>query len=102
MERVGYGVITANSGREALDIYERRGSSIDLVILDLIMPGMGGKQCLEELLKIDPEVKVIIASGFAAAGDAKAFLDSVARGRVSKPFSMKKLLHCVRRALDQD
>ena len=61
---VGYKVLTASTGREALDMYTKARDEISLVILDLIMPEMGGKQCLEELLKIDPGVKVLISSGF--------------------------------------
>ena len=62
---VGYKVLTASTGREALDMYTKAQEEISLVILDLIMPEMGGKQCLEELLKIDPAVKILIASGYS-------------------------------------
>jgi two-component system cell cycle sensor histidine kinase/response regulator CckA len=100
LERVGYSVITANSGKEALDIYFQRDKEIDLVILDLIMPEMGGEECLRELLKINPQVKTLIATGFAIKGETKNYLDKEAKGRVAKPFNMRELLRSVRHVLD--
>jgi two-component system, cell cycle sensor histidine kinase and response regulator CckA len=66
------------------------------------MPEMGGKQCLEELLKIEPRVKVLIASGFAANGQTKETMETGARGFVDKPYNMKGMLQAVREVLDQD
>ncbi|MFH0958732.1 MAG: response regulator, partial [Pseudomonadota bacterium] len=60
LEDFGYRVMTAKGGREALSIYEEEQDNIDLVILDLMMPEMGGKECLEELLRINPALKSII------------------------------------------
>jgi DNA-binding NarL/FixJ family response regulator len=64
------------------------------------MPEMGGKQCLEKLLQIDPKVKILIASGLGIEGETKAFLDTKAKGMVSKPFNIEELLHSVRQVLD--
>jgi two-component system, cell cycle sensor histidine kinase and response regulator CckA len=94
-------VLTAANGKEALELYRREKETISLVILDLIMPEMGGKQCLEELLKIDPKARVLIASGFAANGQTKAAMETGARGFVDKPYSMKGMLQSVRQVLDQ-
>jgi PAS domain S-box-containing protein len=100
LEKAGYAVITGESGKDALEIYRREGPTVSLVILDLIMPEMGGVQCVEELLKIDPHVKILIASGYSVYGETKAFLDSRAKGTVSKPFNLKDLLRAVRDVLD--
>ena len=100
LTNAGYSVLTAGSGTEALQVYAQHKWDIALVILDLIMPEMGGEQCLKELLKIDPQVKALIASGFAVPGDTKAFLASEAKGRVAKPFNMRDLLRSVRHVLD--
>ncbi len=102
LEKSGYTVLTARSGKEALDTYILHQSRIKLVILDLIMPEMGGDRCLKELLKINPKVKALIASGFSIKGETQAFVDSKAKGRVSKPFNMKELLRSVRNVLDHD
>ncbi len=100
LEDAGYSVIVAGSGKEALEIYTQAERNIALVILDLIMPEMGGKQCLEELLRIDPQVKALVASGFAVNGKTKMFLDARAKGMVSKPFKIGELLGSVRSAID--
>ncbi|MFH0825402.1 MAG: PAS domain S-box protein [Pseudomonadota bacterium] len=98
----GYKVLTAATGREALDVYRREGPSVGLVILDLIMPDMGGAQCLDELLKMDPHAKVLISSGYSAHGPVKKACISGARGFLSKPYDVKQILREVRRIIDSD
>lgn len=100
LERSGYTVFTAPNGEEALSLYNKEKDKISLVILDLIMPEMGGKQCLEEMLKINRQVKAIIASGFTVNGDTKTLLAAKAKGIVPKPFNVKELLLSVREVLD--
>ncbi len=102
LERSGYTVLAAANGKEALDLYEKERNKISLVILDLIMPEMGGRQCLEELLKIDPQVRVLIATGYSAVGETKKTIESGAMGFVGKPYDMRQVLQAVRQALDQD
>jgi DNA-binding NtrC family response regulator len=94
-------VLVASSGEEALEIYRNNGDEISLVILDLIMAGMGGQQCLDKLLEIDPKAKILIASGYSAGRSAKEAVAAGARGFVSKPFLMKPLLRTVREILDE-
>jgi len=98
----GYKVIMVKSGEEALAIYSKRHDAIDLVILDLIMPGMGGKRCLKELFRIDSKVKVIVASGYSANGSVSDMIKSGAKGFISKPYSVYKMLKVVRDVLDRD
>jgi PAS domain S-box-containing protein len=100
LELAGYTVLTAASGREALETYGQHKNEISLVILDLVMPEMGGKRCLGELLGIDPEAKVLIASGFSAEGPTKNALESGATGFIGKPFDLKRILLAVRKSLD--
>jgi DNA-binding NarL/FixJ family response regulator len=75
---------------------------IDLVILDLVIPGMGGKKCYEEILKINPQAKILIVSGYSANGPGKEAVEAGARGFVGKPFDVEHLLGTVRDILDQD
>ncbi len=98
----GYTVITASNGREAIEIFERDKDRISLVVLDLVMPEMGGLQCLEELIKIDAKVKVLIASGFMVDENDRKFIESISRGFVSKPYRINQALEAVRKALDED
>ncbi len=101
LEKYGYTVITAASGEEALAVYERKGGDIDLVVLDLVMPGMGGQKCLERLLAFDPRAKIVVASGYSADGQAKTALDRGAAGFIAKPYRLKKMLEIVRWVLNQ-
>jgi PAS domain S-box-containing protein len=96
----GYTVISADNGKQGLEIYRERKDEIDLVILDLIMPDMGGEQCLEEILKLDPAAKVIIASGYSTRGATKEVTERGARGFIAKPFDAGELLRVVRGILD--
>ena len=98
----GYTVLTASDGREALDIYGREGKRVDLVILDMAMPKMGGKQCLRELIALDHGVRVIVTSGHSGMGSKEEFVALGARGLVSKPYSANVILREVRAALDGD
>ncbi len=101
LERSGYTVLTAANGKDALELYKREIAKISLVILDVIMPEMGGKQCLEELLRIDPKARVLIASGYSEEGHPMGVLQGGAKGFVSKPFDMRQLLQTVRKVLDE-
>ncbi len=101
LKKSGYSVLTASDGLEALSLYTHHREQVDLIILDLIMPTMGGKECLRELLKIDPAAKVLVASGYAADVSAKKILEQGARGWIEKPFRFSDLLKRVRKTLDQ-
>ncbi len=102
LTKAGYTVITASNGKDALAVFQRRIDEIALVLLDVIMPGMGGKQCLEGLLSLDPSVKVIIASGYLAHGVTKETLASGARGFAKKPYDIRQVLQMVREVLDAE
>jgi len=110
LERFGYRVITAENGERAIEIFSkahraggREGEEkkkIDLVILDVGMQGMGGHKCLKKLLKIDPKIKIIIASGYPANGRVRDTLDSGAAGFIGKPYRLADMLRKVREVLD--
>ena len=92
LEEHGYAVRTADSGERAIEVFEECGDEIDVVILDLGMPGMGGRACLQRLLEIDPDVKVIISSGYGAPDDHEEMLNLGARGFLVKPHQLADLL----------
>lgn len=96
---MGYQMHQAASGEEALKAYQEAAAAIDLVILDLGMPGMGGHRCLGELLAMDPGAKVLIASGYSANGKVKDTLNQGAAGFIAKPFTRRDLLETVRSLL---
>lgn len=99
---VGYEVLTATDGESALQLYRKEQHRIDLVILDLVIPGMGGKKCYEEILKINPQAKILIISGHSVNGPGKEAMEAGARGFVGKPFDVSHMLKAVREILDQD
>lgn len=99
LERFGYTVIRAEDGESALSLYREKKDVIDLVILDLIMPGIGGKQCLQELLKLDPLVKVLIASGHFDSTQTERATEIGAKACVRKPYDVEQLLKTVREIL---
>jgi two-component system, cell cycle sensor histidine kinase and response regulator CckA len=92
----------ATNGREALDIYRSRKEEISLVVLDLLMPEMSGRDCLMELLKVDPSVKVLIASGYAPEDELHKEIRHLVKGFLHKPFAMAELVKEVRSGLDGD
>ena len=100
LENAGYQVIRASSGEEALEAYGREGPGIDLVIMDLSMPGMGGRKAIQEIRVLNPGAKIIIASGYASGGpNGKEQPDGV-KEYIAKPFRRNELLLAVRKVLD--
>ncbi len=97
---LGYQVLVAGSGEEGLQIYETKSVPIDLVILDLIMPGTGGKETFDRLRKMDPQAKVLLASGYSVDGQATAILQRGCNGFIQKPFDMKQLSRKIREVLE--
>ncbi len=92
-------MISAPDGESALEVYREHKNRIDMVILDLIMPGMGGALCLQALVEINPKVKVLIASGYSAEGEHEKAIASGARAFLQKPYELHEMLEAVRRAL---
>jgi CheY-like chemotaxis protein len=98
----GYKVFIARSGHEALMIYEKNGQDIDLVILDMMMPSMGGGEVFGRLQKINTSVKVLIASGSCEDYQAAEILNQGCKGFIQKPFTAQQLSQKVRKVLDED
>ena len=100
LSRAGYEVITAPNGEEALEVFQARANEINLVVLDLSMPGTGGHKCLQELLSLSPDLKVIVSTGYSRDGDLQETMSSGAAALLSKPFSKNEMLKTVRMVLD--
>jgi len=91
LETIGYNVITACDGLEALDIYRQQASQIAFVILDVTMPRMGGKACLKELHNIDPDVLVILSSGYSMDTISSQLGDCTPAAMLQKPYGAEML-----------
>ena len=96
----GYRVVIAHDGFEALKIYETMGKQIGLVILDYFLPVIDGDAVFEELRSINPQVNVVLSSGFAEQTKIASMLGQGLRGFIPKPYSREKLLEQVRSTLD--
>jgi PAS domain S-box-containing protein len=99
LKHLGYDVITAADGREAIEIYKERGREISLVVMDLVMPRLGGRECFRVLRQIDPRVKTILSTGYGFNVLAQEMLDEGMLGFVQKPYDMNRLSEVVAKAL---
>lgn len=100
LSKFGYSILMAENGQVALDMYRSLWKSIDLVLLDLIMPGISGTECLKELRTINPDVKVVVISGYSPDGSTEELFQLGARGFISKPYQMTQMLQVTREVLD--
>lgn len=98
---LGYQVLTASTGEQALEIYSKRSNTIDMIVLDIGMPGMGGYNCLREITRINPKAKVLIATGYSTDGLEEKTMEAGAAGYATKPYRLHELLGKVRQILDE-
>ncbi|MBW1942787.1 MAG: PAS domain S-box protein [Deltaproteobacteria bacterium] len=101
LEKLGYDVFPANSGKEALEIYRAHRDDIDIVVLDMIMPDMGGGETFDKLREMNPQVKVLLASGYSVDGQAGEILKRGCDGFIQKPFEMDHFSNKLREILDR-
>ena len=98
---LGYSVLLAENGLDAVEIYESNPDEIDLVLLDMIMPKSGGHQTFLRLKAIDPDVKVLLSSGFVSEKEVGDLLEQGACGFLPKPHRLPVVLKEIRRVLDE-
>ena len=101
LKALGYSVLLCRSGEEAIDIYKKKKEEIDIIVLDMIMPGMGGGETYDRFRQINPGVKVLLSSGYSINGKAKDILDRGCNQFIQKPFNIKELSQKLREVLDQ-
>ena len=100
LEFMGYRVYTVGSGQEAISVYMEKRNEIDLVILDMIMPGISGSETFDRLREINPGIKVLLSSGYSLTGKAQTIMDRGCNGFLQKPFQPEQLSSKVRELLD--
>jgi PAS domain S-box-containing protein len=101
LEALGYSVLVARSGQEAVGIFEKEHGRIDLVILDVIMPDMGGGETFEELQKIDPSARVVLSSGYSLDSLTNKIMDRGCKAFIQKPFTINLLSQKLREVLEK-
>jgi CheY-like chemotaxis protein len=99
IEHLGYHLIVARSGKEAIQTYDTRGTDIDLVVLDMIMPDMNGSETFDRLKAINPDVQVLLSTGYSADGQANDILKRGCQGLITKPFTLAELSEKLSRVL---
>jgi CheY-like chemotaxis protein len=100
LERLGYRALVAQSGKMAIEMYEAHKERIDMVILDMIMPDMNGGEVYDRIKEKNPEVKVLLSSGYSIDGAAGEIMNRGCNGFIQKPFKMKELSQKLREILD--
>ena len=99
LETMGYRVLIARDGKEAVEVYRKNKDDIDIVLLDMVMPNMGGSEAYDRMKEINSKVKVLLSSGYSINGQATEILERGCDGFIQKPFSVKKLSRKIREIL---
>jgi PAS domain S-box-containing protein len=99
LEALGYNVMVAKDGKEAIELYSEHWDHIDIILLDLVMPTMGGSEAYDALKQINPDVKVLLLSGYSIDGQATEILRRGCNGFIQKPFNLKELSGEIRQVL---
>ncbi len=99
LEAMGFHAIIARNGEEAISLYKQHKDEVDLVLLDMVMPKMGGKEVFNKLREIDPEVKVLLSSGYSLDGEAKEIMSLGCCGFIQKPFRLNDLMEAIKKVL---
>jgi two-component system, cell cycle sensor histidine kinase and response regulator CckA len=99
LEKLGYTVIKAKGGKEAIRKYRENKQQIDMIILDMVMPDVGGSEVYENIKKIDPEAKILLSSGYSINGQAMEIMNKGCNGFIQKPFNIKDLSKKIREVL---
>jgi PAS domain S-box-containing protein len=100
LEGVGYRVLLARDGKEAIEVYRKRQDEIDIVLLDMVMPNMGGGEAYDRMKEINSDIKVLLSSGFSIDGEASDILERGCDGFIQKPFRMNQLSGKIRDILE--
>jgi CheY-like chemotaxis protein len=97
--KMGYNVLTAKNGQEAIVLYKEKQDTIDMVILDMVLPEMGGGEVYDAIKEINPDVRVLLASGYSIESQAKQILSRGCNGFIQKPFNLRELSAKIREIL---
>ncbi len=101
LESLGYTVHTACDGRNAIEFYREHQETVDVVVLDLVMPDLGGQEVFEQLKRIDPAVKVLLSSGYGTTHQVRGLLSMGCKGFIQKPYDTTRMSRVIRRILDR-
>jgi len=101
LQRLGYSVLLAENGLDAVEIYQENPNEIDLVLLDMVMPKLGGHQTFYKIKELDPDAKVLLSSGYVSEEEVNDLLEQGAKGFLPKPHRISVMATAVRKILDE-
>ena len=101
LQRLGYSVLLAENGFDAIEIYQANPNEIDLVLLDMVMPKLGGHQTFYKIKELDPDAKVLLSSGYVSEEEVNDLLEQGAKGFLPKPHRIAVMAAEIRRILDE-
>ncbi|MCP4366998.1 MAG: PAS domain S-box protein [Deltaproteobacteria bacterium] len=101
LKTLGYNPMIARTGKQAIEILKNNKDKINMVIMDMIIPGMSGKETYDSLKKVDPKIKVLLSSGYSITGQAAEILERGCNGFIQKPFKLRELSVKIREVLDE-
>jgi two-component system cell cycle sensor histidine kinase/response regulator CckA len=99
LERLGYGVLLAQDGAEAVDLYRRHLATVTVVVLDMTMPKLTGKECMRRILEINPAARIVAASGFSVEGTGDELMQMGAGEFIKKPYTVLALARALKKVL---
>ncbi|MCK4727988.1 MAG: response regulator, partial [Desulfobacterales bacterium] len=102
LEAMGYRVLIAKDGKEAVEVYKKNQDNIDIVLLDIVMPNMGGGEAYDRMKEINPGIKVLLLSGYSTDGQATEILKRGCDGFIQKPFTMRELSRKIGEILEKE
>ncbi len=100
LTRLGYVVYTVSSGEAAIEWFQVNLDEVDVVVIDMVMPGMDGQECFQELRELDPDVRAVLSTGYGLDGAVRNILAEGMRGFVQKPYRIADLAEVLKRAVD--
>ena len=102
LQTMGYRVLVASDGKEAIEVYRKNRDEIDIVLLDVVMPKMGGGEAYDRMKEINPDVKVLLFSGYSINGEPAEILKRGCDGFIQKPFTIRDLSGKIREILGKE
>ncbi len=99
LEAMGYLVLIARDGKEAIEVYRKNSDVIDIVVMDMVMPNMGGGEAYGRMKEINPNIKVLLSSGYSISGQASEILKRGCDDFIQKPFNIRQLTQTIRNIL---
>lgn len=102
LEAMGYRVLLARDGKEAVEVYKKNQDNINIVLLDIVMPNMGGSEAYDRMKEINSDIRVLLLSGYGTDGQATEILKRGCDGFIQKPFTIRELSRKIGEILEKE